>query len=105
MEMDPGFQSKVFAEVLAKAEISQKMIEKIRSTMRDLNKKIEEDAMNLGRGFRIGHSFFVPGTKVEDEEKWFREIIEFEVAPLLEEYWMDDPSGLTSANSIIGINE
>ena len=105
LEMDPGFQSKVFAEVLAKAEISQKMIEKIRSTMRDLNKKIEEDAMNLGRGFRIGHSFFVPGTKVEDEEKWFREIIEFEVAPLLEEYWMDDPSGLTSANSIIGINE
>jgi hypothetical protein len=44
----------------------------------------------------------VPNTKVEDEEKWFQEIIEFEIAPLIEEYWMDDPNGLNSANSIIG---
>ena len=102
LEMDPGFQSKVFAEVLTKWDISSSMIDKIRSMMRELNQKIEDDSMNLGRGFRIGHSFFVPNTKVEDEEKWFQEIIEFEIAPLIEEYWMDDPNGLNSANSIIG---
>ena len=102
LEMDPGFQSKVFAEVLTKWDISSSMIDKIRSMMRELNQKIEDDSMNLGRGFRIGHSFFVPNTKVEDQEKWFQEIIEFEIAPLIEEYWMDDPNGLNSANSIIG---
>ena len=33
------------------------------------------------------------------------EIVEFEVLPLIEEYWMDDPAGLDSAKSIIGKND
>ena len=103
MEMDPGFDSAVFAEVLSKKGLSERMIEKIRATMNELNQKIEKDSVNLGRGFRIGHSFFVPSSKVVDEQKWFNEIISFEIAPLLEEYWMDDPSALDSAKGIIGL--
>ena len=53
LEMDPGFESTVFAEVLGKKEISPAMIDKIRTIMRNLNKKIEDDSINLGRGFRI----------------------------------------------------
>jgi hypothetical protein len=105
LEMDPGFSSKVFAEVLTKRNISNTMIERIRATMGELNRKIEEDSMNLGKGFRIGHSFFVPTSKIEDEDKWFDEVVEFEVLPLIEEYWMDDPAGLDSAKSIIGKND
>ena len=103
LEMDPGFDSAVFAEVLSKKGLSERMIEKIRATMNELNQKIEKDSVNLGRGFRIGHSFFVPSSKVVDEQKWFNEIISFEIAPLLEEYWMDDPSALDSAKGIIGL--
>ena len=105
LEMDPGFSSKVFAEVLTKRNISNTMIERIRATMGELNRKIEEDSKNLGKGLRIGHSFFVPTSKIEDEGKWFDEIVEFEVLPLIEEYWMDDPAGLDSAKSIIGKND
>ena len=129
LEMDPGFSSKVFAEVLTKRNISNTMIERIRATMGELNRKIEEDSMNLGKGFRIGHSFFVPTSKIEDEEKWFDEsflalmkkysslqsrgflnsfqILSFKTSflELIEEYWMDDPAGLDSAKSIIGKND
>ena len=71
--------------------------------MMELNEKIEEDATNLGRGFKIGHSFFVPSAKITDEEEWYNEILQFEILPLIEEYWMDDQSGLNSAKSILGI--
>ena len=103
LEMDPGFESSVFAEVLGKKGISPAMIDKIRTIMRNLNKKIEDDSINLGRGFRIGHSFFVPSSKVIDEQKWFDEIISFEIAPLIEEYWMDDQAALESTMGILGV--
>ena len=103
LEMDPGFESTVFAEVLGKKGISPAMIDKIRTIMRNLNKKIEDDSINLGRGFRIGHSFFVPSTKVDNEQKWFDEIISFEIAPLIEEYWMDDQGALESTMVILGV--
>ena len=45
----------------------------------------------------------MPSSKVVDEQKWFNEIISFEIAPLLEENWMDDPSALDSAKGIIGL--
>ena len=103
LEMDPGFESTVFAEVLSKKGISPAMIDKIRTIMRSLNKKIEDDSINLGRGFRIGHSFFVPSSKVIDEQKWFDEIISFEIVPLIEEYWMDDQGALESTREILGV--
>ena len=104
IEMEPYFESPTFKETLAKREISSAMVTRIRSIMSELNKKIEEDAMNLGKGFRVGHSFFVPSSKVSDEEEWFNGIIEFEILPLIEEYWMDDPSGLTEARAILRID-
>ena len=58
-----------------------------------LNAKIEGDLANLGPGFCIGHSFFVPnGADVTLDDDWYREIIESEIAPLLREYWFDNPS-------------
>jgi hypothetical protein len=103
LEMEPSFQSPVFKETLSKRGVSSDMIKRIRTMMSELNKKIEEDAMNLGKGFRVGHSFFVPMSKVLDEKEWFNGIIEFEILPLIEEYWMDDPSGLTEARAILGL--
>lgn len=103
LEMEPNFDSPVFEETLVKRGISSGMITKIRSMMSGLNQKIEDDAMNLGKGFRVGHSFFVPTNKVLDEQEWFDGIIEFEILPLIEEYWMDDPTGLTEARAIIGL--
>ena len=32
-----------------------------------------------------------PDTPIDDPQQWFTEIVETEIAPLLREYWFDDP--------------
>ena len=58
-----------------------------------LNDQIAADR-NLGKQFRIGHSHVTPtpDTPIDDPQQWFTEIVETEIAPLLREYWFDDPS-------------
>jgi len=46
----------------------------------------------LGRGFRIGHSYFC-GQEACTED-WLREVVEYDILPLLGEYWFDDPDVL-----------
>lgn len=58
-----------------------------------LNKAIAEDA-SLGKGFRIGHSYFCTTEIVDDA--WLSSVIEFELIPLLFEYWFDEPSKVES---------
>jgi 5-methylcytosine-specific restriction protein B len=65
------------------------MVEHICSAVTKVNSKIKED-INLGEGFQIGHSYFCTFTTNEDENKWWNEILSFELKPLLEEIWFDD---------------
>ena len=57
-----------------------------------LNEQIAADR-NLGKQFRIGHSHVtpLPGAVIDDPTEWFTQIVETEIAPLLREYWFDDP--------------
>ena len=103
VEMEPGFQSPVFSVALERRGVSTRLVNQIRSVMGSLNQMIEEDATNLGRGYRIGHSFFTPTRNISDSDAWFREILEFEIRPLIEEYWADDPKGLEKALGILGL--
>lgn len=55
-----------------------------------LNEVIASDA-NLGRQFRIGHSYVTPtiGSQIKDAQYWFRQVVSMEIGPLLDEYWFD----------------
>ena len=64
------------------------MISAIQTKMAALNKEIES-SVDLGRGFTIGHSFFVPFQDVTDSSAWYRRVINNEIIPLLREYWFD----------------
>jgi 5-methylcytosine-specific restriction protein B len=57
-----------------------------------LNQDISEDR-SLGSQYRIGHSYVTPldGAPSADGGSWFREVVESEIGPLLEEYWYDAP--------------
>ena len=63
-----------------------------------LNEEIAADR-NLGRQFRIGHSFVTPapGSDIGEPEAWFGQIVETEIVPLLHEYWFDDPAKVANA--------
>jgi 5-methylcytosine-specific restriction protein B len=55
-----------------------------------LNDKIAADE-SLGEGFCIGHSYFC-NLSVEDlDDAKLSAIVEYELIPLLKEYWFDEP--------------
>ena len=47
----------------------------------------------LGKQFRVGHSYVTPSHRLEagDTKKWFQQVVETEIGPLLDEYWFDAP--------------
>lgn len=56
-----------------------------------LNEAIAQDE-TLGRGFCIGHSYFC-GMNAEDvTDAKLSSVVEYELVPMLREYWFDDPS-------------
>ncbi|TVR52002.1 MAG: AAA family ATPase [Puniceicoccaceae bacterium] len=89
--LPPRFDAPKFSEVLKSKGISPQLIQSIQQVMTNLNQEIAKDTEQLGPGCRIGHSFFVPVSAVSDEAAWYRDVIEWEIIPLLEEYWVDQP--------------
>lgn len=73
---------------LSEAGASQSIIMKIRDIVTYLNQEIESD-YQLGPGYMIGHSFFTLFNKNMDENEWLLMIMNYEIRPLLEEYYFD----------------
>ncbi|RUU14454.1 DUF3578 domain-containing protein [Mesorhizobium sp. USDA-HM6] len=88
---EPQFEALGFAQFLRDRKLPDGMITRIQAHMGSLNEAIATDRINLGPGFRIGHSFFTPRDDVRDPELWYQSIVDTEIAPLLEEYWFDSP--------------
>jgi 5-methylcytosine-specific restriction enzyme B len=80
------------------AGLEKHAVTKIRDLMNELNEEIASDR-SLGAQFRIGHSYVTPalGEKIGDPAEWFRQIVETEIGPLLEEYWFDNPDQAASS--------
>lgn len=93
VDLLPEYRSEGFVRELKEAGADDHMITKITTRMMALNQRISRDTANLGPGFCIGHSFFcgAPANGIYDDA-WFEEIIRFEIAPLIWEYWFDDPA-------------
>ena len=84
-EMPPAFSSAGFQAY--KAKINNVKFNRLVETVERLNREITEDD-SLGEGFRIGHSYFCTNINISDE--WLRSVVEFELIPLLKEYWFDE---------------
>lgn len=68
------------------------LVADIERRITELNDQIAADA-RLGKQFRIGHSYVTPAHRLEagDTKKWFQQVVETEIGPLLDEYWFDAP--------------
>lgn len=91
VSMDPLYSSPKFKSFLQVNGVPESVVDRITTGMSELNQAIESDRVNLGPGFRIGHSFFTPAGAVVDANAWYRRVVETEIYPLLEEYWFDSP--------------
>ncbi len=70
----------------------ESVLSDIQDRMSNLNETIEADA-KLGRQFQIGHSYVTPQPGSETNPgAWYRDVVESEIGPLLDEYWFDEPS-------------
>ncbi len=88
----PTFDRETFQQHLLDQDVSQDLVDRISERIGALNREIRNDTANLGPGFEIGHSYFVP--RAEDEapdEEWYARVINYEIRPLLQEYWFDQP--------------
>ncbi len=86
ISLEPAFGDNKFKKYLLEKGMAKETAARIVNKMQILNEEIEKD-INLGKGFRIGHSYFC---NYQDSENWYEEIIDYDIGPLLEEYWFDD---------------
>ena len=85
-EVKPAFESEGFRAY--RESLNNARLDRLVSVVEQLNDAIAEDD-TLGHGFCIGHSFFC-GIR-EASSKLLAQIVDYEMAPLLEEYWYDEP--------------
>lgn len=92
IDIEPNFENKFIDFLENKKGLENNLIQNhIINKINNLNFIIENDN-NLGKDYKIGHSYFCTynPTSNNHKEKWLKEVYEYEIAPLLEEMWFDD---------------
>lgn len=88
-DLRPAFASERFTEY--RRGIGSAKLDRLVNCVERLNKVIASDE-TLGEGFCIGHSYFC-GMRPEDATgAKLSAIVEYELVPMLKEYWFDDPA-------------
>lgn len=85
-EMKPGFDTDGFREY--RMGLESEKFDRLINCIGNLNAVIAADD-SLGEGFCIGHSYFCNLKKANDQS--LSGIVEYEIIPLLKEYWFDEP--------------
>ena len=88
--LEPAFGRPDFEQYLIGKSADPDLVRRISDRIGELNARITNDN-ELGRGFQIGHSYFVPGKGDKPSKAWYNHIVDTQIAPLLREYWFDSP--------------
>ena len=86
-ELKPAFANEAFIEY--RKNLNNAKFNNIIHAVELLNKAILSDE-TLGEGFQIGHSYFCNFKEVD--EKRLSNTVEYELIPMLKEYWFDQPA-------------
>ncbi len=87
-DVKPAFDSEQFENRRESAE--NEKYDCLIECVKNLNKEIAADD-SLGEGFCIGHSYFCFGENETIDNEWLKSVVEYDVIPLLKEYWFDEP--------------
>ena len=87
-EIKPGFETDGFREY--RMAIDNTKFNKLIDCVEKLNNDISIDE-SLGDGFCIGHSYFCNLSADTIDNQSLSGIVEYELIPLLKEYWFDEP--------------
>ena len=100
VSLEPAFNETWLEWCVKRSGMDKEILSRIQERIGKLNKEIADDR-TLGEQFKIGHSYVTPapGEQVSDTRTWFTEIVKTEIAPLLEEYWFDNPDKAASSKN------
>ena len=87
-DIKPGFETPGFHKY--SITLDNEKFNKLISCVENLNRVITSDE-SLGEGFCIGHSYFCNLRPDTFENDWLYDVVEYELIPLLREYWFDEP--------------
>lgn len=87
-EIKPGFETDGFREY--RMALDNEKFNKLINCVENLNNVISADE-SLGEGFCIGHSYFCNLEADAIDDQCLYGIVEYELIPLLKEYWFDEP--------------
>lgn len=87
-EMRPGFGTDGFREY--RIGLGSEKFDRLIHCIESLNNVITADEA-LGDGFCVGHSYFCNLTAERVTDRALSAIVEYELIPLLKEYWFDEP--------------
>lgn len=97
--VSPAFSRPEFKKyLLQKNNLKENQIDEICSKFTKINMLIKDD---LGKGFEIGHSYFVDSINTNNYKESYDSIIEYEIKPLLEEYWFDDDNKVNEYEELL----
>lgn len=95
-DIEPGFDSEGFVKY--QEELNNETFTLLVSKVKELNKDITLDK-SLGKGFCIGHSYFCGQKECSDE--WLHSIVDYDILPMLSEYWFDDAGKLQRWENVL----
>ena len=94
--------------VHSKNGIDEEALVEIEHRIDVLNQTISDDP-SLGVQFRVGHSYVTPPFEqpIDNGKKWFRDVVNTEIGPLLDEYWFENLEASTKAKHdlLVGFQE
>lgn len=97
IDLLPNFEHKFQQRLVDQKKMDPEFAKLISNRLTDLNIKISSSS-DLNEGFHIGHSYFCdPPEAISEHQDWYQSIIEYEVGPLLKEYWFDKQSDAKNA--------
>ena len=95
-DIEPGFDSAGFMKY--QQGLNNETFSLLVSKVQEMNKEIAQDK-SLGKGFCIGHSYFCGQTECTDE--WMQAIVDYDILPMLSEYWFDDMNKIQRWENIL----
>ena len=95
-DMEPGFDSEGFINY--QNSLANDTFNTLIERIKELNREIAADK-SLGKGFCIGHSYFCNADDCIEE--WMKDVVDFDILPMLSEYWFDDSSKLQRWENIL----
>ena len=90
IDLEPTFGKPWRDWVCSQCGIDAEILVEIEKRLMALNSNISADS-GLGPQFRVGHSYVTPplGMPITHAREWFRQVVDTEIGPLLDEYWFD----------------